>query len=130
MSTSVSQVAMRSTPPGAPNSKIGLLAIDVDRALTRERPRPDDIEVGGLDRRVEGNQNVGRHLPKIGRRRGCPVDATVALDDRRPAARALGALAAADCDGDERAGGHRRQGGDRRDGLAARDQEGQDEGQG
>ena len=98
----------------------GLLAIEVDWALPGERPRPDDVEVGGLDRRVEGGQDVGRHLTEVGGRRGRLMHATIAFDHGRAAAGALGAFATADRDRDEWAGRHRCKRRDRRDGLTGR----------
>ena len=40
-----------------------LLAVEVDGALAGERPRPDDVEVGRVDRRGQGGQGRRRDVP-------------------------------------------------------------------
>jgi hypothetical protein len=89
-----------------------LLAVERDRALPGELPRPDDGEVGGLHGHVERGEDVVRQLAKLGCCGLGLMDSTVPFDDGRAATRAIHALAATDRNGDKRIGGrHQRRNG-------------------
>ena len=94
-SISVSHVAMRSTPPGAPNSKIA----SWPSKLTGHSPVNGRARMASKSVVLIAASSAVRtspgHRAELGGDRVRLVDPPVALDHRRAAARALGALAAA-----------------------------------